>query len=373
MKSFAGNAAAVRAELDRVLGSPAFSASQRSREFLRFVVEETLAGRADQLKERSIAMAVFARGESYDPGGDSIVRVKAVEVRKRLAQHYAGGTGSSIRIEIPQGGYVPRFDEKRSSGGLRVGRGVVLSLLLGAVGLGTVVWMVAARSAASNLDRVWAPILAAPSPVVIGLPSPLIYSLESKPSQPVRPEEVLIAENYYVGTGAAYGAAQVAAMIAARGGRFVVKIGPDVSYEDLKNQSAVFLGAHSSAWTMKFTKKLRYQFAIEGDLTGVVDVRPDGAKWMKQRRRLDIGSSEDYSIVARIHDESTGHPILLIAGCGPRGTHAAAEFVSSESAFRQFAKAAPPDWPRKNFEVVLRAEIHGSVPGKPRLLAWHVW
>ena len=113
-----------REELERVLSGAAFASSQRSREFLRYVVEETLEGRADQIKERSIAMAIFGRGAEYDPGADSIVRVKAVEVRKRLAQHYAAAPASRIRIELPQGRYVPRIEAveeaPRRGGGRRV-------------------------------------------------------------------------------------------------------------------------------------------------------------------------------------------------------------------------------------------------------------
>jgi hypothetical protein len=223
------------------------------------------------------------------------------------------------------------------------------------------------------LDELWAPMAGAKVPVLIGLPSPVVYAVQDPPSVPVTPDQITRTDNYFVGTGAAYGAAQVAAMVTARGGRFVVKIGGDVSYEDLKSQPAVFLGAHSSAWTMEFSRKLRFQFHREEGMSGVADTQRPERKWMRKAVPFEAGVGEDYALVARLFDRSTGNPVLLVAGCGARGTHAASEFVSSEEAFSQFSKAAPADWGKRNFEVVLQAEVHGAVPGKPRVVAWHVW
>jgi len=74
----------VREELNRVLASHEFRTSKRSQEFLRYVVEHTLTGHGDMLKERTIGIEVFGRPTSYDPSDDATVRVKAGEVRKRL-------------------------------------------------------------------------------------------------------------------------------------------------------------------------------------------------------------------------------------------------------------------------------------------------
>ena len=101
---------AVQRELVSVLDGPAFRGSSRSREFLRFVVEEALAGRQDLLKERTIGVAAFGKPSDYDTGADSVVRVRANEVRKRLAAHYdAVPPKAGIRIELPLGAYAPTF------------------------------------------------------------------------------------------------------------------------------------------------------------------------------------------------------------------------------------------------------------------------
>ncbi len=79
----------VREELSRVLACHEFRASKRSQDFLRYVVENTLQGHGDMLKERTIGIEVFGRPTSYDPSDDATVRVKAGEVRKRLGLYYS--------------------------------------------------------------------------------------------------------------------------------------------------------------------------------------------------------------------------------------------------------------------------------------------
>src|ERR1700747_749145 len=92
----------VREELGRVLTSSEFRNSKRSQDFLRYVVEHTLNGHSDLLKERTIGIEVFGRSTDYEPGEDATVRVKAGEVRKRLGLYYAEqGVHDSVRIELP--------------------------------------------------------------------------------------------------------------------------------------------------------------------------------------------------------------------------------------------------------------------------------
>jgi len=101
---------AILAQLELLLVHPLFSQSRRYPVLLRFVVEQTLAGNADQVKERSIGMEVFGRPPGYDANADPVVRVTAGEIRKRLAQYYYDPAhAGEIRIELPTGSYVPAF------------------------------------------------------------------------------------------------------------------------------------------------------------------------------------------------------------------------------------------------------------------------
>ena len=100
----------VMAQLLRVLSSPEFAQSGRLQKFLRFIVEETLAGRADALKEYTIALEVFGRDDSFDPQTSSIVRVEASRLRGKLEKYNAiDGRNDPVCIDLPPGSYVPTF------------------------------------------------------------------------------------------------------------------------------------------------------------------------------------------------------------------------------------------------------------------------
>lgn len=103
----------IRTELKWILESPDFEASQRSKDFLRFVVEETLAGSGHTLKGHTIATEVFGRGKDFDPILDPIVRIEAGKLRRALDRYYLmQGKQDRIRIEIPKGTNVPTFREQ---------------------------------------------------------------------------------------------------------------------------------------------------------------------------------------------------------------------------------------------------------------------
>ena len=101
----------VRAALDRVLAGPSFVHAGRLSRMLRFVVERTLDGQGDQLKEYLLGVEVFDRPPEYDPRLDSIVRVEARRLRAKLAEYYdAEGAGDVLRIRLAKGGYSPTFE-----------------------------------------------------------------------------------------------------------------------------------------------------------------------------------------------------------------------------------------------------------------------
>jgi adenylate cyclase len=107
-KSGAPDEAAVLQPLERILASSDFDASPRSRAFIRFIVEETLAGRAEALTQSAIATRVFVRREDFDPTVDPIVRIQAGRLRRSLERYYLlAGVADPVRIELPRGTYMP--------------------------------------------------------------------------------------------------------------------------------------------------------------------------------------------------------------------------------------------------------------------------
>ena len=121
----------VHAQLERILGSPAVRLSPRRRALLRYLVEETLAGRGDLLKGFSVALAVFGRDESFDPQADPVVRFEARRLRRDLAQllrrrrqprpgshhHSQGRLRPAFRVAGPRGRARRRAPRARATGG----------------------------------------------------------------------------------------------------------------------------------------------------------------------------------------------------------------------------------------------------------------
>ncbi|MBJ6126926.1 adenylate cyclase [Microvirga sp. BT325] len=100
----------VRAQLDRLLASPDLDAPARARRFLRYVVEETLAGRAERIKAYAIGTEVFERSSDFDAQNDPAVRIEAGRLRRALERYYlSDGLSDPVVITIPKGGYVPHF------------------------------------------------------------------------------------------------------------------------------------------------------------------------------------------------------------------------------------------------------------------------
>ena len=100
----------IRDQLERMLANPEFVATDKLRAFLRFVVEQTLAGHADRLKGFTIAMEVFGRSQDFDAARDPVVRVQAGRLRRAIERYYlVAGRDDPVRIDIPKGGYIPVF------------------------------------------------------------------------------------------------------------------------------------------------------------------------------------------------------------------------------------------------------------------------
>src|SRR5262245_49048248 len=101
-------AAEVRAELSRILASSEFVGSRQLTNFLNYVVEEALAGREDQLKERTLAHGALGRDATFDPRRDCIVRVVAGKLRRALERYFAlYGACDPLYIDVPKGSYCP--------------------------------------------------------------------------------------------------------------------------------------------------------------------------------------------------------------------------------------------------------------------------
>ena len=135
---------AVRQQLQAILASRSFVTATRARRFLTYIVEQTLAGQTDAIKELVLGTEVFDRPADFDPKVDTIVRVEAGKLRKRLEEYYADeGVSAAVRIEVPKGTYVPQFQycartpAPAASPRYRYAAGILALLLVAAGAWGT--------------------------------------------------------------------------------------------------------------------------------------------------------------------------------------------------------------------------------------------
>jgi eukaryotic-like serine/threonine-protein kinase len=117
-ENLVASAVAVREELEKVLSSRALRDSESLKRFLRYIVESTLAGEGDQLKEYRLGVDVFGRAGSFDPRLDPVVRITARRLRIKLREYYEDeGQRDRVRIEVPKGGYAACFVAPTQSDG----------------------------------------------------------------------------------------------------------------------------------------------------------------------------------------------------------------------------------------------------------------
>ena len=359
----------IESHLNVILASEAFAHSKRCCGFLRFVVDRTLRGDSESIKERTLGTEVFGRNGDYDPSQDSVVRVKAGEVRKRLQRFYeVEGRQSPMRIELPLGSYVPRFQLVRAdtSGAVpphypqrrRVLAAAAFALALAAVALG-MAWNGVLPSPTPPVDRMWDTVLSQKSPLLICLP--VLPATGSKAPTGDR-----------VGLGAAYAAAHLAAFCAVRRHPYLLKMGGELNFSDLRNQPAVLLGAFSSNWTLLMNRGLRFELAHDGTGGKIIDSR-SGREFHAANWRPDGHADADYAIAARLFDSQSGQLIFLAAGITTFGTQSAAEFMLSPVDIAHLLSTAPPRWSQRNFQALISTKIIGNTPGPPNLIAADFW
>jgi hypothetical protein len=374
----------VRAALNQVLQSQGFRSSRRSQEFLRYVVERTLEGQADALKERSIGIDVFGRSSSYDPSDDATVRVKAGEVRKRLGLYYANeGRLDEIRIDLPHGAYVPEFHrvevaaaaEMKHPESAGVGHrrwamplGIVAALAVTA----GVAWL-ATRPESTVVDQFWAPVLHGSSPVLLSTAYVPVYGVDPKmaPERPTKLEDFVLLTDQFVGGGDMLAVTRISAMLNRMHRPFRVKIGSDVSFQDLRTAPAVLIGYSYTRWR-DISKELRFFIDAESRPRMVTD-NGKPTQWSLPNLPADRRTSEDYAIVTRVFHPDTQAMLVEVAGITQYGTEAGADMISNPELLAEALHDAPQGWQNKNLQLVLHVKVIGGTPASPRAVKTYFW
>ena len=418
--------------LEDVLQSAPFRTSRQCQDLFRYIVEHSLNGSDDSLRERVIGVDVFGRAPDYDTAEDPVVRLRAADVRKRLAQYYQSKTDapSGWKIDIPTGSYrahfhppdaaptpvlaahsavhalpenVPASAKVAPRSGARFMKQRLFWACALAVGSLAVLagGMLLARDsnhAQTPFDQFWAPVLDNSRPVLVCTGSNRVYRMSEEARRRYRrnhpsPEEgtpnletlvprqdlknfagddFVPVKDTYLTVGDASVTAQVSSLFTSRHHPFDLRFGSDLSFGDLREGSAVLIGAFNNSWTLSMTDNLRFVF--DGGDSPEMHVRdrldPSRSWWPKFS---DGKFSEDYAIISRILDSKTGSVLITIAGLDHTGTRAAGDFVTNPQLIANLLNGAPKDWTRKNIQIVLHTRVVNNIPSSPSVVAVHYW
>jgi hypothetical protein len=377
--------ASVRAALDRVLQSQGFRASRRSQDFLRYVVEQTLQGHSDTLKERTIGIDVFGRLSGYDPSDDATVRVKAGEVRKRLGLYYASeGQADDVRIEMPAGTYVPEFTRVETQitasdpKPIRTARPpksrwpwvLAAGLTLLAIVIGA--WL-KTRTPATVVDEFWSPVLRGSAPVLLSAAYVPVYGVDPKmsPEKPVRFEDFVLLTDQFVGGGDLMAMARISGLLNRLHHPYRVKTGGDVSFQDLRTAPTVLIGYSYTRWR-EISKELRFFIDAESRPRMVTD-NGKPTQWSLPNLPADRRTNEDYAIVTRVFHPDTQAMLVEVVGILQYGTEAAADLITSPELLAEALHDAPKGWQNKNLQLVLHVKVISGTPASPKVVATHFW
>jgi hypothetical protein len=418
----------IRGQLDLLVRDEVFRSSKRSVAFLKYVVEQTLSGSADQLKERTIGVEVFGRDPSYDTNLDHIVRTAATELRKKLATYYVNEKHrSELRMGLIPGSYIPRFtlhermmiseqarhatlEPGTESDGAEIpfespstqihfpagplpenvaaregakpdrrwfaGIAIAVCSALAAVGLYGLLHQ------AGPEDLFWSPVVETPGSVllVVGdhpngpptLPAAdgsggVVTPVPSSDSS----ETVPFSDTVTI--------ARVVGALEARKKNVLIKRGNSSSFSDLREGAVVLIGAFNNEWSLRLTRPLRYSLALDPDrhLVYIRDAQNPGSRnwsWAtNQPPEPQTGANspkiQDFALISRIRDSETGHVVVVIGGLYTYGTEAAGEFLTDPEMMRAIAGQMRPGGSGQNLQIVLGTTVTDGTPGPPKVLA----
>lgn len=398
----------IREQLSRILASPAFHSSKRYAAVLKYVVDQTLEGYGDKLKERTIGIEVFSRPPDYDTATDHAVRSAVAEVRKRLAQYYMNGARSELRIDIQPGSYMPQFRRGEESApqtqapiqvapvqadpaptqpaqttiehaeprgwlrpaGMIAGLAIVAAAMIAVFG--------GIRST-DPLEGFWKPILASRAPILLSIGN--VEGGEDPPAETAGSGTKLNLADFQnspsstVNEYDAFTLAKLAGLLEANGREFRFASQSDTTFTDLQNGPAILVGLLNNNWTQRLVPKLR--FSVERPAPGKYVIRdrnnPSKSDWSIDYSTPYLDLTKDYALVLRMVDPETERTVIVVAGFTVFGTSAAGDFLTNKNEMKKLAAVAPHGWEKKNMEIVLSTDVIRGRYGPATVVATHFW
>ena len=366
--------------MQRLVADPLFTNSKRYPTLLSYIVEQTLRGNASALKERTIGTEAFGRKPDYDANADPVVRIAAAEVRKRLIQYYYDPShAGELLIELSAGSYIPTFREpdapapdpppvlaaSRSRTWLRYAITALAAALFG-VAIGRY----RPTPPLSNIDRFWEPIVSSRSPVTYCLGEPATAGARQPSTSQDAPVQItgrLVVSDVVT-------LARTIIPLVPRHGAFRILPASETTFAQLREGPIVLIGAFDNPWTLRITEKLPFGFEVRDGAGRLVDRKnPNQAAWGIAANLTYRDLVTDYAIVARIHDNLTGQPVIIVAGIMDKGTEAASEVLYNPVYLDALLAKADKNWDRLNLEAVIQTHLIEGHPGPPVILAVKTW
>jgi hypothetical protein len=404
----------VQRELAAILKSSHFRGSRRCHDFLSLVVSKTLDGQKDSLKEREIAIAVFGLKPEAHMEENSIVRVGAREVRKRLAQYYmSDGRSNQILIDLPPGSYAPVFQFRSEIDAALPNAPVALpverrsplrsrkSILWLAGGLAALaiaaLFLRNSYLAGREFSAFWRPVFDSRShPVLVVLANPIVYHPSNRaraldqvrnPPHPDNPYDeplkvppgLLNGDDFvpvldrYVGIGDCTALFRLGGLFESHTRNVQVRLASKIDFNDLRDSATVLIGAYTNRWAMELSRDLPLQFAMCGDKPCIIERNQNRRRWALSQIAPTGISNEDFILLSRLPNSKTGNFVLMGAGITGSGTDEAGRILSDSVALTSVLARLPKGWSDRNLQIVLYSKLVDSVPAAPQVVSYRVW
>jgi hypothetical protein len=221
------------------------------------------------------------------------------------------------------------------------------------------------------MDRFWAPVLNSSEPVLLFIGG---YPSEGSGNPALSLMDLQDAEK--VAFSDATALAKVTSFLVSKNKSYHMRFQASEKVDDLRDGTAVLIGAFNNSWTLRLTSQLRFSFVRDAEthVSWIQDRNnPESRQWSHVMTAPYADLKEDYAVVSRVLDPTTGRVVVTAAGLAKFGTAAAGEFLTNPSSMEQINQAAPKNWDRGNIELVIATSVVGRSSGPSHILAAHVW
>jgi len=402
-------AESIRAQVDRLLQSKTFEGSEIHRHLLEYLVNKTIAGEADRLKEYTIALDAFGKPPTYDPKHDSVVRLQIGRLRQKLMAYYqTEAAGDPVLISLPKGAFKLSFEQvparsngSRNENGSPPAPNLRRILLLLAVALALVtIWAAVAtiglvrlhrqeaaisRQWSPELEQLWAPFLEGNRPLLICLGTPLFirfpnfgFFRDPKANdwqeidrserigalRKVLPDKDIIPWYAFTGTGEASAAVLLSKLLATRPNEVLLTRSNILSWQQIKDDNVVFIGPPKFNPQLQ-TAAMAQDIVIEPE--GIRNLKPRAGEPVFLEDRIVMGKQSEgvtHALISRTSGPSGAGELLVIAGNASSDTFAAPEWLTDPRRAKELVShlRGPAGEIPKHFQMVLRVEFKQGIP-----------